>query len=78
MNSNLLRAVIAKNGDTQAKLAEAMGMPVSALSVRINGKVEFRRNEIRFIKQRYNLSSDEINEIFFAELVSDFDTVKGA
>ena len=70
MNSNLLRAVIAKNGDTQGKLAEAMGMPVSALSMRINGKIDFRRNEIRFIKQRYNLSSEEIDSIFFTELVS--------
>ena len=70
MNSNLLKAVIVKNGDTQKKLAEAMGLQTSGLNMRINGRTEFRRNEINFIKNRYSLTSDEIDSIFFAELVS--------
>ena len=70
MNSNLLKATIIKNGDTQEKLAKDMGLQTSALNMRINGKIEFRRNEIIFIKQRYNLSSDEIDSIFFDEIVS--------
>ena len=70
MNSNLLKATIIKNGDTQEKLADAMGLPTSALNMRINGKIEFRRNEIIFIKRRYGLSSDEVDSIFFNEIVS--------
>ena len=70
MNCNLLKATIVKNGDTQEKLAKDMGLPTSALNMRINGKIEFRRNEINYIKQRYNLSSDEVDSIFFAEIVS--------
>lgn len=70
MNSNLLKATIIKNGDTQKKLADAMGLPTSALNMRINGKIEFRRNEIIFIKRRYSLSSDEVDSIFFTEIVS--------
>ena len=70
MNSNLLKATIIKNGDTQEKLADAMGLPTSALNMRINGKIEFRRNEIIFIKRRYSLSSDEVDSIFFTEIVS--------
>lgn len=70
MNSNLLKAMIVKNGDTQEKLAEAMGLPTSAINMRINGRTEFRRNEINFIKQRYSLTSEEIDSIFFSELVS--------
>ena len=70
MNSNLLKALIVKNGETQEKLAEAMGLQTSALNMRINGKIEFRRNEIIFIKQRYGLSSDEVDSIFFSEMVS--------
>ena len=70
MNSNLLKATIIKNGDTQEKLADAMGLPTSALNMRINGKIEFRRNEIIFIKLRYSLSSDEVDSIFFTEIVS--------
>lgn len=70
MNSNLLKATIIKNGDTQEKLAKDMGLPTSALNMRINGKIEFRRNEIIFIKNRYCLSSDEVDSIFFNEIVS--------
>jgi len=70
VNSNLLKSVIVKHGDTQEKLAEAMGLAVSALNLRINGHIEFRRNEINFIKHRYNLTSAEVDEIFFEELVS--------
>ena len=70
MNSNLLKATIIKNGDTQEKLAKDMGLQTSALNMRINGKIEFRRNEIIFIKQRYNLSSDEVESILFEEIVS--------
>ena len=70
MNSNLLKSVIVKNGDTITRLAEAMGLPASALSQRISGLIEFRRNEINFIKNRYHLNSDDVDEIFFEELVS--------
>lgn len=70
MNSNLLKATIIKNGDTQEKLADAMRLPTSALNMRINGKIEFRRNEIIFIKRRYSLSSDEVDSIFFTEIVT--------
>ena len=70
MNSRLLKATIVKNGDTQEKLAEAMGLQTSGLNMRINGHTEFRRNEINFIKNRYGLTSDEIDSIFFTELVS--------
>ena len=64
MNSNLLKSVIVKNDDTMTRLAEAMGLPVSALSLRISGRIEFRRNEILFIKNRYHLNSSEVDEIF--------------
>lgn len=70
MNSNLLRAEIVKNGDTQASLAQQMGLQVSALSMRISGKIEFRRNEIVFIKNRYGLTAEETERIFFEDAVS--------
>ena len=70
MNSNLLKSVIMRNGETQTILAEAMGIPVSALNQRINGKIEFRRSEINFIKNRYNMTADETDIIFFEDVVS--------
>ena len=70
MNTNLLKALIVRHGDTQHKLADSMGIPVSALNQRISGKVEFRRNEIKFIKKRYGLTAQETDEIFFEDAVS--------
>lgn len=70
MNGNLFKAKMVENGDTQEKLAEAMGLQTSGLNLRINGKREFRLNEMNFIKQRYGLSCEEIDKIFFTELVS--------
>ena len=70
MNGAMMKAVIVKNNETQAKLAEALGMPVSALNARINGHVEFRRNEINEIRKRYNMSKDETIAVFFDQDVS--------
>ncbi|MBQ1791225.1 MAG: helix-turn-helix transcriptional regulator [Oscillospiraceae bacterium] len=66
MNSNLLKAEMVKNGDTQTKLAEALGMTTSCLNQRINGSVDFRKNEINEIRKRYHLTAEQTIEIFFA------------
>ena len=76
MKRNLLYSVIVGHGDTMSTLAEAMGLPLSALSNRMHGKVEFRQNEILFIKRRYHLTAEETERIFFAEIVSEKDTTE--
>ena len=78
MNTLLFKSYMVKNNDTQAILAEAMGLPQSALSARINGKIAFRQNEINFIRLRWHLSDQETVDIFFAYEVSEKDTMKGA
>lgn len=72
MNKDLLRSVMIAHGDTQAILAEALGIGLSTLNAKINEKNEagFKQTEIAFIKSRYNLSADQINLIFFAREVS--------
>ena len=68
MNSNLLKAVIKKHGETQADLAEALGLSLSNLNDKINAKsASFRQSEIIAIKERYKLTAKEVDEIFFAE-----------
>jgi hypothetical protein len=54
------------NGDNQTTLAEALGMQQSALSARMNGKTDFRKNEMEVIRKRYNLDAEKMQEIFFA------------
>lgn len=70
MNSNILKAVMVRNNDTQEKLAEFLGLQVSGVNARINGKIDFRRSEINAIRARYNLTAEETVEIFFDENVS--------
>lgn len=67
MNKNQLRSVMALNGDNDGKLAEHLGLSRSRFSAKINetGGAEFNQGEIAKIKQRYNLTADEIDAIFF-------------
>ena len=66
MNKNLLKSVIMAYGDTQTSLAAALGLSLSSLNAKINGKrAEFRQSEIDAIKARYSLSAEEVTAIFF-------------
>lgn len=65
INSNELRAQMARHGDTGATLAKALGITQKALSEKLTGKTDFTRCEIYGIKLRYNLSADEVDLIFF-------------
>ena len=70
MNTQMLKGKIAEHGDTQAQLAEAMGISASNLNDKINGKVSFRQNEIAAIRDRYHLSAQEVDLIFFSKELS--------
>ena len=70
MNKPLLKSIIAKNDDTQNALADALCLPRSALSNRINGKIDFRVSEINCIRKRYKLTAKETVDIFFDREVS--------
>lgn len=66
MNMKLLRSQMLMHDDTQVKLAEALGLPQSAISMRMTGKIDFRQNEMEAIRKRYQLTPDQVVEIFFA------------
>ena len=53
------------HNDTQQGLADYLGIVISSVSNKINDKQEFRLNEVKRIKKRYNLTAEEIDEIFF-------------
>ena len=67
MNKNELLSVLARFGDTQADLAGAIGISRTRLSAKINERdnASFTQPEIAMIKQRYQLTSGEIDRIFF-------------
>ena len=68
LNKNQLRSFMALNGDNDGKLAEYLGLSRSRFSAKINetGGADFNQGEISKIKQRYNLTADEIDSIFFS------------
>lgn len=71
MNKPLFRSFMVKFGDTQQTLADAMNISLSRLNAKINSNgAEFTQLEIAFIKNRYNLSAEEVDAIFFAKEVS--------
>lgn len=75
MNKNLLRSVMALYGDTNATLGEYLGISEQSVSNKINENgTEFKQGEIAKIIFRYNLDSDMVDRIFFADLVSNLDT----
>ena len=71
MDSALFKSYIVRNNDTQRLLAKALGISLSNLNAKINGKTaSFRQAEIILIKDRYHLSAEEVDAIFFASKLS--------
>ena len=69
MNIKLLRAKMVMAGDNQNKLREVLGLSGNAMSYKMNGKVQFKAEEIAKIVWRYNLTPQETHEIFFGREV---------
>ena len=72
MNKKMLESKMKLYGDTNATLAQAIGISQQSLSSKKNETrgAEFTQGEISAIKLRYGLSASDIDEIFFAEKVS--------
>lgn len=67
MNKNLLRSIMLLNGDTNVDLADALGVSTQSISDKINERgTEFKQGEIAKIKDRYNLTAEQVESIFFA------------
>ena len=68
MNKNMLASKMKLYGDTISSLAEHIGIARATLSNKINctNGAEFTQNEIAMVKEKYNLTPNEVNEIFFA------------
>nr|DAY07711.1 MAG TPA: helix-turn-helix domain protein [Caudoviricetes sp.] len=72
MNTAKLKSMMVLNGFTQTRLAEELGISEQRLSAKINSRygAEFNQSEIFRIKKILNLSGDEVDSIFFDDLVS--------
>lgn len=65
MNSIELEVEMKRHNDTGQTLAKALGISPATFSKKKNGDAEFTQKEMKKIIDRYSLSSDRTNEIFF-------------
>ena len=60
-----LRAIMEKFGHTQNDLADLLGITYQSVSINLNGKKDFTQSEIYNIIQYYELTPDQVINIFF-------------
>lgn len=74
MNKNMFVSKMKLFGDTQDILSRVpeLGLSLSRLNAKINETdgAEFKQSEIKFFRNRWNLTPDEVDQIFFASCVS--------
>lgn len=75
MNSKLFKAFMAIYGDTNASIAEYLGLTEQSVCNKINENgTEFKQGEIGKMKIKWKLNADQIDAIFFNGEVSNLDT----
>lgn len=65
MDQKLLKSKMTLFGDNQRKLSKSLNLSEQLLSLKISGKAKFNQDEIKLIKDKYNLSDKEVVLIFF-------------
>lgn len=75
MNTNMLVSKMKLYGDNQTDLANALNLSLATTNAGINGKRDFTQTEISVIAARYNLTPEEVIEIFFNQVVHQEGTV---
>ena len=68
VNLNLLNSKMALYGDTNETLSKALDLSQQRLSAKRNSTngAEFTQSEIQIIKERYNLTDQEVVDIFLS------------
>ena len=61
-----IKKLLAKYGHTQNDLAELLGITYQSVSIKINGKKDFFQSEIYKIMVCYQLTPEEVVDIFFS------------
>lgn len=66
VNKAKLKSIMTLHGDKNKDLAELLGVSEQSISCKLNENgSEFKQGEIAKIKDKYNLSPEEVDAIFF-------------
>ena len=69
LNKNLFRAMHTARGDSQKFVAEnVLGISEQTLSAKVNGDTDFKHSEIKLLIDRYNLTPEDVEKIFFGDI----------
>jgi len=69
-NLQKVKGVMVENGMTQGDVAKLLGLSQTGLSLKFNGKAEFKASEISALATRFKVSPD----IFFNLIVDKLET----
>ena len=64
-NTTLLRRKIDESGYKLIFLAEKCGLTYQGFMKKVNNETEFKASEIQTLKELLNLTTEEVNAIFF-------------
>ena len=53
------------HGDTQKQVADILGIAEQTLSSKVNGETDFKHSEIKILIDRYGLTPEQVDAIFF-------------
>ena len=65
MQSKLFKSKMTLNEDTISSLSELMNIHRNTLAEKIDGKAQFKQNEIDFFIAHWKLTPHEVIQIFF-------------
>lgn len=74
INETEMRIQMLRHGDNNKALAEALGKTTSTICHKLKGTQRFTQIEIQKIIDRYNLTPEETQTIFFASQVAENET----
>lgn len=74
MNTEKLIALITTSGRKRTWIADYLGITLTALSNKLNGRTEFKLSEIEKLRVCLNMSAEDVIEIFFCSDMANFAT----
>ena len=70
MDARRFKATMVLNGDTVSTVASALKRSRNTVYLKIKGQLDFDSREIQILKERWSLSANDIELIFFSPKVS--------
>lgn len=68
MNTSMLKSIMLLHNDTYKDVADFLGISETSFSNKINENgTEFKQGEIAMIKDRYKLTPEQVEAVFFAQ-----------